>query len=187
MRLLIVCLLTAIAPPALALTLAAPAWKVDGAKSSLGFDSSLGGVKFSGGFRRWDAVIAFDPKDLPASKASVIVDLASAGAGQKERDEVLPTPDWFATAKFPRAAFATRSIRLVGKNRYLAEGVLTMKGVSKPVSLPFALTLDGGLATMTGSLAIDRTRWGVGLGQFAGDDLIPHIVMLRIRIVAKRQ
>jgi polyisoprenoid-binding protein YceI len=183
MRLLIVCLLTAIATPAFA----APAWVLDGAKSSLGFDSSLGGVKFSGGFRRWDAAIAFDPKDLAGSKASVVVDLASAGSGQKERDEALPTSDWFATAKFPRATFATSSIMKAGQDRYLARGVLTMKGVSKPVSLPFALTLDHGVAAMTGSVAIDRTLWGVGLGQFAGDDLIPHVVTLRIRIVARRK
>ena len=182
MRLLIVCLLSAIAAPALA----APAWTVDGARSSLGFDSSLGGVKFSGVFRRWDAAIAFDPKDLAASKASVVIDLASAGTGQKERDEVLPTADWFAAAKFPKATFTTRAIRPAGKDRYLAEGVLTMKGVSKPVSLPFALTMEGGAATMTASLAIDRSQWGVGLGQFAGDDLIPHIVTVRIRIAAER-
>jgi polyisoprenoid-binding protein YceI len=187
MRLLIVCLLTAMAAPALAQPRAAPAWMVDGPKSNLGFDSSIGGVRFSGGFRRWDAVIAFDPNDLAGSKASVVVDLASAGSGQKERDEVLPTPDWFATAKFPRATYVTTSIRPAGKDRYLAVGMLTMKGVSKSVSLPFSLTLDRGVAMMTGSLAIDRSQWGVGLGQFAGDDLIPHIVTLKIAIVARRK
>jgi polyisoprenoid-binding protein YceI len=187
MRLLIACLLAAMTAPAFAQPRAAPAWIVDGPKSNLGFDSSLAGVRFSGGFRRWDAAIAFDSKDLAASSASVIVDLASAGSGQKERDEVLPTPDWFATAKFPRATYVTTSIRAAGKDRYLATGMLTMKGVSRPVSLPFALTLDHGVATMTGSLPIDRTHWGVGLGQFAGDDLVPHIVTLKISIVARRK
>jgi polyisoprenoid-binding protein YceI len=165
---------------------AAPAWTVDKAHSRLGFDSAFSGTKFSGGFGQWDAAIAFDPKDLASSKATVTINLASAKTGDNDRDSNLPTSDWFDTAKFAKAVFTTTSIRSLGGNKYLASGVLNLKGVSKPVNLPFTLVINGKAATMNGSVAIDRSLWGVGAGQFAGEDTVPHAVTVQIAINAVR-
>jgi polyisoprenoid-binding protein YceI len=166
---------------------AAPAWTVDRAHSRLGFDSALGGVRFSGAFQQWDAAIAFDPRDLETSGATVSVDLASARTGDRDRDGVLPGGDWFAAARFPKAAFATTGVKPLGGGRYLAAGVLTLKGVSRPVALPFALTIHGNVATMTGAVTIDRSQWRVGEGQFAGEDPVPHAVTVQIAITAVKK
>jgi polyisoprenoid-binding protein YceI len=185
MRLLAGCLMTFAAAASGAR--AAPAWTVDRAHSRLGFESALGGVKFSGAFQQWDAAIAFDPKDLATSRATVSIDLVSARTGDAERDSVLPSGDWFDTGRFPKAAFATTAVRPLAPGRYLAMGVLTLKGVAKPVTLPFTLTIRGNVATMNGSVVIDRSQWGVGLGQFAGQDPVPHAVTVRIAITASRK
>lgn len=174
------------APARKAAPAAAPSWVMDKAASRLRFRSAFAGTAFEGGFSRFDAQINFDPKNLAASRAVVSVDLASAATGDADRDQTLPTADWFNTAKFPRATFTTTSIRDLGGGRYQAQGALSLKGVTRPVTLPFTLQIQGNVARMNGQLAIDRSQFGVGQGQFAGADAIPHPVTVTVAVVARR-
>lgn len=164
----------------------APAWTVDKANSRIRFRSAFSGTAFEGGFSRWDARINFDPKNLAASKAVVTIDLASVASGDKDRDETLPTGDWFDVAKFPRATYTTTSIKSLGGDRYEAAGTLNLKGVTRPVTLPFTLTLQGDTARMTGQAVLKRNEFGVGQGQFGGADTVPLEVTVPITVVAKR-
>ena len=166
---------------------AAPAaWTVDKAASRLGFKSSFQGMDFEGSFRRWDADIAFDPKALDASSATVSIDIASAATGAPERDDAMPGPDWFDVTHFPRASFVTKSFKSLGGDRYQADGVLTLRGVSKPVTLPFTLTIAGDVAKMTGEVPIDRSAFGVGQGQWASPESVPLPVTVTVSITANR-
>jgi polyisoprenoid-binding protein YceI len=169
-----------------ALAAGAPTWTVDKAHSKLGFDSAYTTIKFSGSFSDWSAQIAFDPKNLAASKAVVSVNLASAKTGDQDRDESLPSADWFNTAKFPRATFTTSAIKAIGPDRYQAAGVLNMKGVSKPVVLTFTLKINGAQAVMNGQAAIDRSQWGIGEGQFQDESTVPHAVTVDVNLIANR-
>lgn len=164
----------------------APNWVVDKAHSKLGFDTAYTGVKVNGAFGDWSAQIAFDPKNLAGSKATVAVNLTSARTGDEDRDESLPSPDWFNTAKFPRATFTTTAIKSVGPDRYQAAGVLAMKGVSKPVLLTFTLKIDGAHAVMNGQAMVDRTQWGIGQGQFQDESAVPHAVTINVNLSASR-
>ncbi len=103
----------------------APSWTVDKAHSKLGFESAYGGTKFNGSFKTWTAAIAFDPANLAASKANVTIDLASAETGDDDRDQSLPSPDWFNTPKFPKATFTTTAIKMVSPGNYSAAGVIS--------------------------------------------------------------
>lgn len=167
-------------------TAAAPAWTVNKAASSIRFKSAFSGTAFEGAFTRWDAQINFDPKNLGASKATITIDLASAATGDRDRDESLPTADWFNTARFPRATFTTTAIRDLGGGRYQAVGALNLKGVSKPVTLPFTLAITGDQARMNGQVVIRRNDFGVGQGQFAGADTVPFEVTVTVAVNAKR-
>ena len=176
-----------VALAAFAPALAAPsAWTVDKAASRLTFKSAFAGEDFEGAFRRWDAQIVFDPKQLAASKAVVTVETGSAATGNSERDEAMPSGDWFNVAKFPRATFATRSFKDLGGGRYQAIGDLTIRGVSKPVTLPFTLAITGDQAKMSGSVAVNRTLFGVGQGQFSSAETVPLNVTINISLAARR-
>lgn len=164
----------------------AAAWTVDKAASRLRFRSAFSGMAFEGGFTRWDAQIAFDPKNLAASKATVSIDMASAATGDKDRDETLPTGEWFNTAKFPRAIFTTTKIVSLGGDRYQAQGTLSMKGATQPVTLPFTLTIQGNVAKMSGQTVLNRSQFAIGQGQFAGADTVPFEVTVVIAITAKK-
>jgi polyisoprenoid-binding protein YceI len=174
-----------LAAPAVAQAPAA-AWTVDKAASRVGFRASMNGDAFDGRFNRWDARINFDPANLKGSKVVATIDLASASTGDGARDEALPSSDWFDVKRHPRATFTTRAITAAGPNRYVATGDLSLRGVSRPVSLPFTLAITGNTAKMTGAVQLDRTAFGVGQGQWKGTGAIPAKVAVTVQITAKR-
>ena len=165
---------------------AVPSWIVDKAGSRIRFKSAFSGDAWEGGFGRWDAQIKFDPKNLAGSKVVVNVDVTSAASGDKDRDESMPTADWFNSPRFPKATFTTNAIRSLGSDRYQADGTLTLKGVSKPVTLPFTLTIQGDTARMNGQTVINRSQFGIGQGQFANAETVPFDVTVIVGVVAKR-
>jgi polyisoprenoid-binding protein YceI len=116
----------------------------------------------------------------------VSVDIASARTGDQDRDETIPSADWFDTGKFPRATFTTTAIKAVGPDRYQAAGVLNLKGVSRPVVLNFTLKINGAQAVMNGQATLDRTQWGIGQGQFQDESAVPHAVVLHVDLTATR-
>lgn len=169
----------------LALPASARPYVVDKSASRLGFTATMGGQPFQGSFRRWDAAIDFDPANLPASRATVTVDMSSASTGDGTRDEALPSSDWFASGRYPRATFTTRAITRTGPNRYQAAGDLNIRGVRRPVVLPFTLQLNGKTARMQGRLQLDRTAFGVGQGQFRSADMVGKTVTVNVDLTAR--
>jgi polyisoprenoid-binding protein YceI len=172
-----------IAAPAVAAT--APAWTIDKTKSQVAFAASMNGQAINGSFRRFDARIAFDPANLAGSSVTAVIDTASAATGDTSRDQSLPTPDWFNVKAFPRATFASRSFKSLGGNRYQAAGKLTIRGVARPVVLPFQLVIKGNAAQMRGTLTIDRRWFGIGQGQFASPDTVAAAVKVNLAIMAR--
>lgn len=164
----------------------APAWTVDKAASKIGFTSSFGGDAFSGTFRRWDAQIAFDPKNLAGSKVVATVETGSAVTGHADRDAGLPTDGWFASGKYPKATFTATQFKDLGGGRYQAIGTLTLKGVTKPLTVPFTLAITGDQAKMTSTVAVNRLSFGVGQGEWANAEVIPNPVTVTISLAAKR-
>ncbi|WP_296459405.1 YceI family protein [Phenylobacterium sp.] len=70
-----------------------------------------------------------------------------------------------------------------GGARYAA---VALRGVSRPLSLPFRLTIDGDRATVSGVTSLDRTAFGVGQGEWQNTDQIPARVTVRIDPKARR-
>ena len=175
----------ALASP-LAVIAAPSTWAVDKFSSSLKFASSLGGESFSGQFRRWDATIRFDPADLAHSSVIVSVDVASANTANADRDQALPTEAFFNTSKFPRATFTASTFQAVGGNRYAAQGILTMRGIAKPLTLPFSLTISGAAAKMSAQVAVNRLAFGVGQNEWKATTTLPAAVQLSIILNATK-
>ncbi|MGR4866650.1 YceI family protein [Caulobacter sp. LARHSG274] len=161
------------------------AWTV--AKSStLGFTASWAGDAIEGQFTRWTADILFSPQALDRSKLTVSIDMASASTGDAQRDSSLPSDDFFATASHPKATFTASKFRKTGEGRFVADGTLELRGVKKPLSLPFSLKIDGDTATARGVTTLDRTAFGVGQGEWASTDQIGGKVKVSFAITAKR-
>lgn len=172
------------APPAQAAP--APAWTVDKAASKVTFASSFDGGAFSGSFRRWDVAIRFDPANLAGSSVTATFDTASAVTGDAARDQSLPEADWFNAKAFPQATYRATSFRALGGGRYQAIGTLTLRGVTKPLTLPFTLVITGDTARMTSSVGLNRLAFGVGQNEWKTTEVVPATVTVNISLAAKR-
>ena len=175
-----------LAPIALASPVMAANWTVDYPHSKLGFTATQGSASFDGQFNTYEASIDFDPANPADGHLVVIVDMASVAAGNAERNGTLPQPDWFDTKTFPKAVFTSTSIAATTPNCYEAKANLVMKGLSRPVTLPFCLAPDGDATRATGKLALLRSDFNIGTGQWAGEDTVKHAVDVTVDIRAKQ-
>lgn len=177
------CLLTSVA---LAMPATAAEWRVDPAKSHLGFTALWSKEPFSAEFKHWDAEIEFDPANLAHAHAAVTVDLASEKSDEDQFDQGLKGAMGFQVSKFPQAKFVTTGISARGGNRYVAKGTLSLRGMERPVTLPFSLTISGDNAHMTGKAVVMRTDFGVGQGQWAAPDPVALDVTVTIDLTATK-
>ena len=58
---------------------------------------------------------------MATAKVVVTVDVGSAATGDADRDQAMPTADWFAAQKFPKAVFTTSAIKDLGGGKYLVQ------------------------------------------------------------------
>jgi cytochrome b561/polyisoprenoid-binding protein YceI len=160
-------------------------WKV-APGSSLNFQTAWSGDAVQGRFNRWKADILFGPDALEKSKVSVTIDMTSAKTGDDQRDGSLPAPDWFDAATHPQAVFTAQKFEKTGEGAFVAHGTLDLRGVKKPIDLPFKLKIVGDKAQMSGVTSLDRTLFGVGQGEFTATDQVPAKVTVRVLVNATR-
>ena len=161
-------------------------WVVNKAASSIVFKSNFDGEDFQGRFNAWDAQISFDPKNVAAAKVTATINTGSAKTGDPSRDESMPTGQWFDVAKFPKASFTSTSWKDLGGGKYQVAGNLTLHGVTQPVTLPMSIAIAGNTAKANGAVTLDRSKFGVGGGQFRSAETIPFAVQVVIAITATR-
>jgi polyisoprenoid-binding protein YceI len=152
-------LLTLICPPAIARD-----WQVDPARSSLTFKGTYQDGGFAGKFAKFDAAIAFDETDLSKAKFDVKVNVASAQTESSERDDTLKTPDFFYVTKFPQARFTTESFGKGSDGGLEAKGTLTIRDVSKPVTLKVKFVGNSNSATLDVDTTLNRLDFELGAG-----------------------
>ena len=85
-------------------------------------------------FDKVNATVTYDPA---ANKASVdvVIDAKSVDTGSDLFNEHIQGPDYLDTAQFPSASFKSTSVKFNGDKPVSIDGNLTLKGVTKPVTL----------------------------------------------------
>ena len=156
-------------------------WKMQ-AGSTLGFSTSYQGEVFQGRFGKFTPKIRFDPAKLAQSRFDVVIALGSANTSNDERDEMLHGEGFFNSGKWAQARYSATKFRALGGNRYAADGSLSLRGVSKPVTLTFTWT-PGAKPVLVGEAVLKRLDFGVGDGDWADTGLIPNEVKVTTRLV----
>ncbi|MBF6022624.1 YceI family protein [Lysobacter niastensis] len=169
-----------------ALAFATPASAADyvqAAGSSLTFASKYEGEVFTGRFPGFTTRFSFDPKQLATSKLDVTIPLASVTTANGERDDALKGSDFFSVGKFPQARYTATKFRSLGGNQYAADGTLSLRGASKPVTLTFTWT-PGAQPVLQGKATVKRLDFGVGSGEdWADTDMLPNEVAVSTKVV----
>ncbi len=129
------------------------------------------------------------PEDALQSRVSVTIDAASIDTNSEDRDEHLRSEDFLYVEEYPTLTFESTDVREVGGG-YELDGDLTMRGVTKPVTLEVTY---GGLtedpwgntrALFAAETTLDREEWGLTWNQAleAGGVLVSKEVKVEIEL-----
>jgi polyisoprenoid-binding protein YceI len=116
-------------------TVAVRPLEIDRSHSEVAFQVRHLLSKVRGRFTDFAGTIQFDPAHPEASHVDVIIQAASIYTAERDRDAHLRSADFFDTDRFPTLTFKSTSITPRGDNTYDVAGDLTIRGVTRPVTL----------------------------------------------------
>src|SRR5262245_58714545 len=165
--------------PALA-TAAVDKFNVDPAHSEVGFTVRHLVSKVSGRFNQFEGTVMLDQKDPSSLSVDGKVQVGSVDTNQSARDKHLKSDDFFSAEKFPELTFKSTKVAKNG-DKWSLTGDLTMRGVTKPVTLELAILgfapvpeqMGGGVrAGFEATGRVSRKDFGInGAAQIVGDDV----------------
>ncbi len=154
-------------------------------KSTLSFVGKQLGAPVEGRFKRFDADIVFNPANLAQSHARITIDLDSIDLASDESESEIKGKSWFNVSAFPKAVFESTAFRALGGDRYEVSGRLSIKGVTRTLSVPLQFRTVAGVRTAEGSVELHRSDFKVGEGVWADPDSVAEAVQVRFKMTLK--
>lgn len=172
----------------------APEWHMDKTHSGIYFNVKHIYSIVNGFFKDFDGKIEFDPENLDESRCEFTVKVKSIHTNDSKRDNHLLSGDFFDVDTYPVMTFKSDIIKHTGDDKYMVEGTLTIKDVSRKVGIPFIYfgsktnpfnpkQLVGGFETR---INLDRLTYHVGSGKFHEMGVVGKEVTIVISIEAIR-
>jgi polyisoprenoid-binding protein YceI len=147
-----------------------------------------------GAFNEYESRLHFDGRTPSRSSAEIVLYTASVDTGVEQRDGHLIGRDFLDARSYPRMRFVSTAVQLVGKDVYSMTGDLTIKDVTRPVTLeltyighvtdPFGYERVG----FDGTTTINRSDWGLTYNArlAQGGAMVSEKVRLQFDIAAIR-
>lgn len=187
------CYRAALAPLLLLTSLSAQAetWVIDKEDSQVIFKYSYSGTPYQGAFTNIDATFDIDPMNPGACDFQVTINIEDIEIDDQETLSYLLDVDMFDVAQYPTANFEASECRLQSANSFVADGMLTIRDQTHPLTFPFELDIDTSgdqlRFHMTSEVTLQRLEYGVGQGYLANTSDIPNDVDLEIDVYAVMQ
>ena len=154
-------------------------------RGGLSFVGKYQGEHFTGLFHGFSTRLQFDPADLSAARLEVDIPLGKADTRNGERDGTLKGVDFFNVARFATARYSAQGFISLGGDSYQADGILQLRGITKPVRLTFTLS-GGDNPVLVGQAVVKRLDFDVGGGDWADVSLIPNEVTVATRVTFRK-
>jgi polyisoprenoid-binding protein YceI len=161
-------------------------WKMDAPASRLEFAASFEKTPAPGVFKEFDVRLAFDPATTTGNQLDVVIKLVSADMASDDINKAIAGVEWFDYARHQLAQFHSTDIQPLSMNpalhRYVARGMLSLKGVQQPVDVPFTWTAGSEGSTMEGQFTVKRAAFGIGTGEWLATDVIGADVVVKFSV-----
>ncbi|MDN0197464.1 YceI family protein [Streptomyces sp. S.PNR 29] len=141
-------------------------WQLDPAASAVALQhrTMWGLVTVKGAF----AAVSGRGEVRPDGSAvgTLTLDVASLDTGNAKRDKHLRSADFFDADHHPEITFAVRGAELRDGDAVHVIGQLTVRGISRPLSLTARLAgADADALTLEAEFTVDREKFGMGWNQ----------------------
>ncbi|MDR8726365.1 YceI family protein [Burkholderia pseudomultivorans] len=157
--------------------------RVDIARSSVVATITQMNVPVDGKFGKFVADVSFGPDHPEKGSATVVVDTASYDLGDEGFNHEARGSAWFDATAYPKATFRSTGIRSAGVGTFEVTGQLTIKGMSKSVVVPVKYAKQGMTDTYDGVLAIKRSDFKVGTGEWVDTSVVGDSIKVKFHIV----
>lgn len=154
-------------------------WALDKSHSNVSF--TVIHLKISeiyGSFGKFDAKINSSKEDFTDAVFEFSADVASINTGIERRDNHLKADDYFGAEAYPTLSFKSTSVTKGTGQNYKIHGDLTMKGITKPITLdavikgPIEGRNDKKIIGVTVTGEVNRIDFGVGKSGPSADDIV---------------
>ena len=140
------------------------------------------GNPVTGQFQNWTSAIEFDENASGVvGSVSTTIDISSLTLGSVT-DQAMGA-DYFDQTTHPTATF--EGTLNSHNSDYLADGTLTIRGVSLPLSFPFQLEIAGDTGVMAAQFDLDRQAFGIGTS-VTDESNLANKVTVTLNITATR-
>src|SRR5476649_2064679 len=89
----------------------------------------------TGSFKTFEGELETENDDFTDANISFSLDVDSIDTNQEQRDGHLKAADFFDAEQFPKISFKSTSFKKTGGDEYELKGDLTIKNITKPVTL----------------------------------------------------
>lgn len=166
-------------------------WAIDATHSEVSFSvKHLGIAKVRGRFDSFEGRVVTGENPLDSSVTATI-HTDSVSTGNAQRDEHVRAEDFLHAAVFPSMTFRSIAIRAADEGAgFLVEGELTLRGVTRPVSLAlelgsFGTGFEGKPAVgFSASTEIRRSQFGVSAGPAGA--MVGDVIKISLEMEANR-
>ena len=116
-----------------------------------------------GGFRNIEGNVTFDKEQNSIVNVEAKIDVNSIDTGNSKRDRHLKSPDFFDANNFPYIIFESSDVKKLENEKYIVRGLLTMRGISKNITLrgERKKNINNNLMVFSVESLIDRQDFGV--------------------------
>ena len=168
-------------------------WNVDPNHTQVEFSAKhMGIMTVKGHITGVQATIDFNEDDFTASSVAATIDPTTLTTNDERRDAHLKLPDFLNVEQFPTMAFQSTRIERAAHDRYTMKGDLTMRGVTRAVSLDVVYSgqakdpmgnMHAGFSAYT---TINRKDWGLNwnMALETGGLLVGEDVKLALEVEA---
>lgn len=136
----------------------------------------------SGSFKTMEGEIDFDENNLGASKFNLRIDVSSINTGNGMMNKKSQIEEWFNAKKYPEIKFKSTKVEKKGSD-YAITGDLTMKGVTKSITIPATMTNSGNKIVFKGTFKVNRMDFHVG----HKSDTVPDEMKINFTVPADKK
>ncbi|MDT8427934.1 MAG: YceI family protein [Pseudomonadales bacterium] len=166
----------------------AATWVLEPSESKVLFNYSYEGTPYQGEFKNVEAVFNIDPMSPGSCDFMVTIPITDISVDSPEVLDYLHDIELFDVDQFPTASFKAENCRLESLNSFTADGTLTIRDQTHPLSFPFEFEVgmeDGQVRFhLTSEVTIQRLEYGVGQGYWANTSAIPNDVTIAVDVYA---